>query len=981
MGNKIVSIVITVVIFFSSVGVIPFTASAKEISVQQSDIMEERDFLFQSFDDGTVKIISYIGNLTEVFIPEYLNEQKVSIIGEKAFRNTNIRSVVIPDSVEIIEDYAFYDCGYLETVVMGDNVKTVGNYAFADCPKIRDFNFGVGVTTIGDSVFNYCDALKSIYIPESVEKIGNIITGFTYYDSKLRKIGVSPYNKYYSSLEGSLYNKNKTELIRFAYNSSDNGEFTVPDSVTKISAFAFYGCLNITSISFPDTINYIGKDAFYNTKWYEQLPTDEDIYIGKCLFKCNSESDDTVNVKEGTETIGTEAFSNVSGALKKVILPDTIKTISEGTFENCKYLESISFPDGLSKIEDYAFKECKSILSVNIPANISLGQGVFENCTKLSSVTIEKETGKYTFKGCKSLNKIVFMDAVTKIDENAFESCCNITDINLPKELNTIEKSAFFSCYNLSNIEFPDTLTWIGDSAFENCVLLEKISIPKKTTLGQNVFKNCLNLSSATIAGEIGPYTFHNCTYLQTVVLEDTVTKIDEYAFQNCTSLTEVILPDSITSVGTGIFGSCHKLKRVVLPNSITKIDGTFNYCENLTDVTLPTALQEIGDGTFLECISLKSITIPASVKKISKEAFANCKKLENINFPNYLEYIGEGAFKSCQSIKSIKIPDSVREIGESCFYECTSLENVKLPSSLKSIDRFAFGECSKLKNIKFPEGIETINGFNNCDSLESVTLPNTVRVISGCAFGGCDKLKSINIPESVEYIGWWAFVDCPKLKSITIPSSSTKLNECSFAYESYVFYDSMGCACDSVRKSKDIKDFVIKGIRNSEAEKYAKQEGIKFVDLNTTVIKLAKSSARVYVKGTASIKATVTNGNGKTTYRSNNAKVAKVNSKGEITALKAGTAKITVTNGEASKVFTVKVLNPKLSKKSLKLKNGKNFTLKITGKIGKVKFSTSNKKVATVNSKGKIVAKKKGNAVITVKSNGVTLNCKVKVY
>jgi uncharacterized protein YjdB len=123
-----------------------------------------------------------------------------------------------------------------------------------------------------------------------------------------------------------------------------------------------------------------------------------------------------------------------------------------------------------------------------------------------------------------------------------------------------------------------------------------------------------------------------------------------------------------------------------------------------------------------------------------------------------------------------------------------------------------------------------------------------------------------------------------------------------------------------------------------------------------------------------------VKNGQGKTTFKSSNTKVAKVNAKGVVTALKKGTAKITVTNNGVKKTFKVTVKNPKLNatKKTLKVK--KNFTLKITGKIGKATFTSSNKKVATVNSKGKITAKKKGTATVTVKTNGIKLKCKITV-
>jgi uncharacterized protein YjdB len=149
------------------------------------------------------------------------------------------------------------------------------------------------------------------------------------------------------------------------------------------------------------------------------------------------------------------------------------------------------------------------------------------------------------------------------------------------------------------------------------------------------------------------------------------------------------------------------------------------------------------------------------------------------------------------------------------------------------------------------------------------------------------------------------------------------------------------------------------------------------------TTITLAKSSASIYVKGTAKINATVKNGKGTTTYSSSNTKVAKVDKNGKVTAIKKGTATITVKNNKVSKTFKVTVKNPKIGNDLVVLslqKGNKTTTLKIIGQIGKATFTSSNNKVATVNSSGKITAKKVGKAIITVKTNGVNLKCYMQV-
>lgn len=152
----------------------------------------------------------------------------------------------------------------------------------------------------------------------------------------------------------------------------------------------------------------------------------------------------------------------------------------------------------------------------------------------------------------------------------------------------------------------------------------------------------------------------------------------------------------------------------------------------------------------------------------------------------------------------------------------------------------------------------------------------------------------------------------------------------------------------------------------------------VSYKELPTTVT--VNKTAKVYVKGTYQIKANVTNGKGATTYKSSDSKVVKVSSTGKVTALKKGTATVTVTNNGVSSTVKFTVRKPTLNKNIVRLKAKKSFALKITGKIGVAKFKSSNTKIATVRANGKVIAKKKGISFITVNTNGIVLKCKVVV-
>ncbi len=203
------------------------------------------------------------------------------------------------------------------------------------------------------------------------------------------------------------------------------------------------------------------------------------------------------------------------------------------------------------------------------------------------------------------------------------------------------------------------------------------------------------------------------------------------------------------------------------------------------------------------------------------------------------------------------------------------------------------------------------------------------------------------------------------------------------------------GCfiACDKIEYYEDEEDFLEfskssdNPLSDDDDEEYDDfEEKCYLVKLNNkqgepTVIKMKLSNKTTYVGFIEDIYGTVVNGFGKTTYKSSDTKIATVNKYGEITAKKKGKVKITVTNNKVSKTFTLTVKNPVLNATKKTLKKGAKFTLKVKkGQKGSLSFKSSAPKVASVSKKGVVTAKKKGTAVITVKTNGIKLKCKVKV-
>ena len=247
-----------------------------------------------------------------VEIPTTYMNYRVSSIGASAFAGCeHLQSVVIPVSVYSIPDYAFSGCNSLEEVVLGNGINSIGNGAFYGCDSLKKITFSETTTSIGESAFGKCASLETITIPNGVKEIGktlfmgctslkeiNIGDKAAYISEKafrecpsLEAINVSEGNEKYMSIDGVLYSKDGTTLIRYpqgkkdksftvpegvsvigSYAFSDNPyieNVTLPDSVISIKAIAFGDCVGLKKINIPSSVTEIGTGAFCNCP---QLP-------------------------------------------------------------------------------------------------------------------------------------------------------------------------------------------------------------------------------------------------------------------------------------------------------------------------------------------------------------------------------------------------------------------------------------------------------------------------------------------------------------------------------------------------------------------------------------------------------------------------------------------------------------------------------------------------------------------------------------
>lgn len=204
---------------------------------------------------------SYIRYFPTAKGPKYTIPDGVRIIARGAFyKLVNLRELIIPSSVTIVESQAFSSCESLKEINF-NSLERIERDAFWYC-SFESISLPENLKYIEDVAFNYCNSLKSIYIPKSVEYIGyeNSAIG---YCSALEKIDVDPDNQHYSSINGILYNKEQTIVLKCPVNIQDQEWITLPSTLTRIASCAFHSNKNLARIVIPQGVKVIENGAFY----------------------------------------------------------------------------------------------------------------------------------------------------------------------------------------------------------------------------------------------------------------------------------------------------------------------------------------------------------------------------------------------------------------------------------------------------------------------------------------------------------------------------------------------------------------------------------------------------------------------------------------------------------------------------------------------------------------------------------------------
>lgn len=610
--------------------------------------------------------------------------------GEATVIGTNLAddqtSVNIPATITIDEvDYpvvaigrsAFANCTNLTEITIPNTVTSIGANAFEHCESLAGITISSSVESIGASAFNYCTSLSSVNIPATVLSIGRDPFEKCY---GLTSITVDNANPYYSSADGVLFNKYKTELK--CCPAGKTGSYTVPSTVTSLAYAAFSNCTQIEDVILPDGLESIGQYAFYDCQNMESIIIPESVYsIANGAFG-NCDNTLTIYCETCTDPYsweedwnGWNGGCNVNWAYGAWSLSeDGVLTISKDiNFSSANYypwysiknsIKSVVVEEGVATIGYRAFRSCSNLETVTLPNTITyIHRFAFHGCSGLQYSYDEEYSAKYL--GVED-NPYFFMIGVTG----------NKSSFAVHDDCKLIADGADYD-NSLSSVEIPETVEYIGDDAFANTNIVYYTGSASGNPWGARAV-------NAIVDGDF-IYADEDQTILVgytgeggDIEIPGTVTVISDEVFFNRSDITSVDLSQAtgLTDIGEYAFSGCFGITSIDIPNTVTSI-GAYAF-----------------DNT-----GLTSVAIPSSVVGIYEYAFSNCPQLSSVDFSNAtnLQFIGEGAFYY-SNLETVEIPESVVTIGESAFAYCTNLQLAVIPSSVEYVGSYAFSRCYYIK-------------------------------------------------------------------------------------------------------------------------------------------------------------------------------------------------------------------------------------------------------------------------------------------
>jgi uncharacterized repeat protein (TIGR02543 family) len=385
---------------------------------------------------------------------EYSLPNTVTAIGCYAFAQTELIAVRLSANTLTIQSYAFEDSGILD-IDLPDGFLVLEPYALKSCERIMTISLPPSLTSFPSTAVLDCSSLSVIYAP--------------------------PHSQEYSAADGVLFDKDGTTLI--SYPAGKKGAYTIPESVTSIAPYAFFGS-RLENITIPDTVTQIGEYAFAFSQSLKTIDMSNAKVLPEGMLKgCTKLTSITADAAEEIAPY----FAQDCVLLRAFDFSSALRTIGEKAFSGCLALTQIIIQSaGLESVGDFAFAGCAALNNFEMPAHTLIGESILKGATGVTEMKISmKYTLPYIFganNGALALRRVTVFGSAY-IPEEYFMNCVNLEYVSISPSVTVVKRSAFENCSSLAEVEFAgqSALTHIEEWAFRSCNILAKLRIINET--------------------------------------------------------------------------------------------------------------------------------------------------------------------------------------------------------------------------------------------------------------------------------------------------------------------------------------------------------------------------------------------------------------------------------------------------------------------------------------------------------------------
>ena len=707
-------------------------------------------------------------------------------IGDSAFSGIGIQAIDLTDCEHLttIGANAFLNCTSLKSVLLPDGLQIIGSAAFSGCSALEELS----LPFVGSfSYEGFCVYFEEAFVPSMCNSLVSAMgyqhnaqyylnaykedpDGFA--KQYLNAAGQEWYELHKGTSKDAYYEKTQKELFssimvfgyifgtqsyagaeaiyQFAAEISGGTPTTytyyIPASLKEITVTGKY----LTAFAFNSMRNYTGDFIF----------TENLTHIGNSAFRLlASKPSFDFSSAPNLESIGTYAFSN-NYLLTELVFPESLVNIGDSAFRTCEALKTVKMPAGSSdkpfNLGAYVFADCKQLSCV-----YSAGDKVEEGVIKLHNANISN----YTFLNCTSLVKVV-CDASVGFNLSLYgaDLICNafygtgLIEVIFPQNASSFRYNVLPDVEESSYDARGFMEGCIPGQLFYGCTKLTKLNatadydvvIPEGTTaIGPRAF---MPFSGPASVGENSPFKtikfpagmkkIYSDAFGHTSIEKVDVSMVEDITngFDYADKVTEIIISENM-ELKTAAFQSMYSLKTVALRQA----DGTLLREEKVA--LLPKGTEVIGNYTF-QYTAIEDVRLSEGIKEIGTYAFFSCESLKAVTFPKSLEIIGNGAFEGNYALKQVNFAEGgkLHYLNQGVFEYCIGLESIDLPEGVVFVGADVFFGCISLKHVSLPASLYFFSGagaFRNCISIEEVVLHGSVPPLIDHDIAGTNYLSS----------------------------------------------------------------------------------------------------------------------------------------------------------------------------------------------------------------------------------------------